>query len=179
MIDIQSFELSNFFLIQFEFPKLQALSIIFSYTKVAIDFNDDLFWQSIGKFADLEYLEIQWGVAITPDQFSALCCSLTKLRYFVYFKNSVKPFGMQMFHTLFQRCPSLRLIVQGDPQSYSVKYFKDIGTNTVEHVLWPTQKNYFKAFIYEEIPRKYFPYKDYHRYSPDSRYRSASSANAP
>jgi len=163
LIHIKSLELPEYFLIQFEFPKLQAFSIIFcdEGESARINSNGDLIWLSIQKLAHLEFLEIQWGIEISSEVLSTLCVSLPKLRYFLYFKRNLKPFEMQMYHELFQKCPSLRVIIHGDPNFYSVKYFKDIGTNSVRQLLWPAKQDFCLEFVYKEIPRKYFPSKSY------------------
>lgn len=151
LYQVQSLELFQLFLIQFEFPKLRSFSFFFD-ANVEMNSNVGSFWQCIQNLTDLEFLDIGGGIPISPEQFSALCCSLSKLRCFIYVKCGLKPFEPLMYHELFRTSPSLRVIIHGDPESYSVKYFKDIGANTVIHVPWPREENIIHKFIYEEIP---------------------------
>lgn len=152
MTEMTSLQLCEFFLIRF--PKLKALSIIFSRVNNKDSSIVDLLWQRIQKLTDLEYLEIDRGIEISSVQLSYLCSILTRLRYFIYFSNGCKPFGIQFYHQLLLDCPSLRMVIHRNQKaSLNVKYFKDISTNSVISLGNVNADN-----IYDGIPQKYYPF---------------------
>lgn len=153
-------ELPQFLLTEFKFPKLKAFSM---KEKLSYDTNykyRNLFWAGLQQCTQLEYLEIRrWTNGISFEGVSDLCSALPKLRYCLFDTDS-KPFEKKNFHQLFQNNPSLRAIVhlvRKDLERFSVKYFRELGTNTVRDVGWPSEsKRYY--FFYDGIPKKYTLY---------------------
>lgn len=167
----QSLSLSEIFLSEFVFPKLKSLILVIECVEgVNEAFNVDSLGQVIEKLTELEYIEIRGPLTISHPKWLTLFEALPKLRYFLLF-NDFFVVDDSKYHNFFQVCPSLRAVIHGiqqdssistpintgtihqiDPPHVSVKYFKDIFTNSIKNVSWS------KNPTYEGIPEKYFKF---------------------
>lgn len=151
----QPLDLNEFLLSELTFPKLQSFSIRFQLSDSNSGYSTDSFFKFIRKLKDLRFLEIHWELNTDESyqRWFALCSSLPKLSYLLNFDYSSKLIEDFQYPNLCKIFPSLCIIICvkyfSCPKS-SVKYFKDVGTNTIMNISITRAYDY-----YEGIPLKY------------------------